>query len=150
MKKWLIISLVILALVIAGIYFFIPRKLEISKTAYINVASDVAYRNVSEENKWIDWWPVKTSLENTTDAAKPEYFSYNEINYKIIHKSMNAIEILILAPGNSFNSTILTIPLKKDSTALHWKCYIQTGLNPLKKIQYYQKAKNIKKYGRYF
>jgi hypothetical protein len=143
MKKWLIVFLLMLAIVIAAIYIFIPKKIEVSKTAYINVASDIANRNVSQESRWINWWPGKSSIENTT--IKPGYFVCNEISYKIIHTSMNAVEVLILPKDDTLKSTILIIPLTQDSTAVHWKGVIETGYNPFKKIQYYQQAKIMQK-----
>lgn len=146
MKKWYIIFLITVAILTGAIYFFIPNKLEISKTAYINIASDVAYRNLSEESNWLRWWPANSSEEKANGINRPEYFINNDIRYTIVHKSINAIEILILANGNKLNSTLLIIPLQKDSTVIHWKCVVETGFNPIKKIQYYRQAGSIKKY----
>jgi hypothetical protein len=145
MKTWFIFFLLMLAILIAALYIFIPNKLEISKTAYLSIAPDVANRNVSEESRWINWWPNKSSNENTRPGNKPGYLVCNEISYKIIPTSINAIEVLILPKDDTLNSTILIIPLKQDSTALHWKGVIETGYNPFKKIQYYQQAKLIQK-----
>ena len=144
MKKWFIFFLLVLAILIAALYIFIPNKLEVSKTAYLNVASEVVSRHVSEESKWINWWPGK-SIEHTSSVTKTGNFFCNEFSFKIIHTSLNAVEVLILPKGDTLNSTILIIPLKQDSTAVHWKGVFETGYRPFKRIQYYQRAKIIQK-----
>lgn len=135
-----------LVIAVASIYIFIPDKLEVSEAGYMNIASNIVYRNLSEKSKWSNWWPEKSAIaENTNGVNKTAYFGYNQISYDVISTSINAIEILILTDGHKLSSTVLIIPLKKDSTGFHWKCVMETGFNPFRKIQYYQQAKMIKK-----
>lgn len=136
MKKPFIVFLVVLAIVAVAFYSFIPNKLEISKTIYINVVPDVVYRNLSEEARRQRWWPTETALENT---------SPNAIRYVFTHKSINAIEILILFNNSKFQSTLRILPVNKGSTALQWKFDIETSYSPFEKIKFYQKATWIKK-----
>jgi len=144
MKKWLIGFLIVSVAILAAIYVFIPNKVEISKKVYITVPSDIAYRFVSDEGNWIRWWPGQSVDPSKADTNKPASFIYNRTNYAIIHK-MNVIQVLITHKKDRLNSTILIIPLKKDSSALHWKGVMETGSNPFEKIQRYRHAKNIKK-----
>ena len=143
MKKPLIVFLVVLVFIIIALYSFIPNKLEVSKTIYLNVSKDVVYRHLSEETRRKKWWPKETAIENKTVVTNPED-TILDIRYNVTHQSMNAIEILILVGERKFTSTLNILPLKKDSTALHWKCFIETGYNPFRKINFYQKAKRIK------
>ena len=145
MKKWFFIFFLLLATAIAALYVFIPKKIEISTTAYINVAADVANRNLSEAGKWKNWWSGKSSIENSARVVNQGYFVYNGIGYKIVHTSMNAIEVVILPKKDTLNSTIRIFTLNEDSTALHWNVVIHTGNNPFERIRYYQLAKSIKK-----
>ena len=131
MKKLFIAFLVLIAAFVGAVYIFIPKKIEISNTAYINVAPSAAYRYVSEESKWSQWWPATPST--------------HKISYTISHKSTNAIEIIIRHYSNQFNSNILVMPLQIGSTALFWKGVIETGNNPLRKIKYYQQAQSIRR-----
>ena len=144
MKKWFIGLVFILVASIAAIYIFIPNKLEISRTAYAKVSSDVAYRFISDESKWIRWWPEESPDSNQNERYKNGSYFYNKINYRINHK-MNVVEVLLYGNGFQLNSAILILSLKKDSSALYWRCAIETGYNPIGKIKKYRQAKRIKK-----
>ena len=145
MKKWLLGLLAILVATISALYIFIPGKLEISKTAYINVAPDAVHRNMTDESKWRYWWPAKSLAQTTNDTSQFGSFVYNKTIYTVTYKSTNIIEINLAHRNLKLNSHILIIPLKIDSTAVRWKCMLETGLNPFNKIKRYQQAKQIKK-----
>ena len=145
MRKWLILFLLLIVTGIIAIYLFIPGTLAISTTAYLNTPSDIAYRNLSEESKWLRWWPADSSTTSATDTSSQAKFVVENINYTIVHKSINEIEIVIESAEEKLNSRVLVIPLKKDSTALHWTSVIETGFNPFGRVQHYNQAKTIKK-----
>lgn len=144
MKKWFIILSLLLICVIAGIYIFIPDKLEISETASLDISSSLTYRTLSEEGKWTRWWPGEPSAENAMANSQPVHFFHNGTRYTIVHKSINVVEIELLMKSDTISSTLLVIPLKKDSTVLFWRCALSSGSGPFAKVTRYQQAKKIK------
>jgi len=145
MIKWLVGIITVLIGIVAAIYIFIPNKLEISKTAFIEANSEAAYRYVSEESKWMQWWPGTFVGKSGIDGNQKGNFIYNNTRYVINNKSINAIEIVFTHDTQELNSHIVIVPLKKESTALRWECVMETGTDPLSKIRRYKRAKEIKK-----
>ncbi len=145
MKKWFIAFLVVIIIVAVSVYLFIPGKIEIARTAYVNAPPDVAYRNVSQESGWKRWWPSENYANKEPRATQREEFVYDDIKYAVTSHSLGPVEIHITTNGSEFGSTLLVIPLKKDSAVLHWKCIIETGNNPIQKIKYYGESKKIER-----
>jgi hypothetical protein len=57
---------------------------------------------------------------------------------------MNTIEVQISHKDISVNSTMHLLPVPGDSVAIQWKCSLESGANPLKRIQRYRQAIAIK------
>jgi hypothetical protein len=144
MKKWFIGFLLIVVLVVASIYIFIPNKLEISQTAYIKVPPPAAYRFIANQSKWRHWWPEKNLEQVRGDTSKTAAFVHNEAEYSLSYKTTNVVEITVAIDTFKINTNILLIELDSDSTALHWEGVMNTGYNPFRKIQIYQRAKKIR------
>lgn len=142
MKKGVVAFLILLIILLVAVYFFIPAQIEIRKTTYVHAVADAAYRQVSEETGWRRWWPYKASAKETMIPQQERFFQ-DDISYAVTSHSLGPIQVLITSDGNEFSSTLLLVPIRKDSTALTWKCIIETGNNPFKKIKYYRQAKNI-------
>jgi hypothetical protein len=143
MNKWIIGILVFLLAAIVVIYILIPAKLEISENEYIRVPSDAVYRFIAEENNWQRWWP-QNSEASADGLVKLASFNYNQVKYAITYTSINFIEVTISTNKSSHKSNILIVPLEDDSTALHWRCFISTGKDPISKIRDYQQARHLK------
>ena len=143
MKKGFIAFLILLIVLLAPVYLFIPNHLEIRKTAYVNAVADATYRQVSEKTAWKRWWPRETSAGKATNASQPEKFFYDGISYSVTSHVLGPIQVLITTDGGEFNSTLLVVPIRSDSSALTWRCLIETGINPFEKIKYYRQSRNI-------
>jgi len=118
---------IIIILAIISSYIFIPSTLPISKITYIQATQSGAIRTISNTNKWKDW------------ASNNNGFTF--------HPDKTLIDItgvIIRSPDDSIYSTIAVLPLKVDSIAIQWKCILQTGNNPITRIQQYIKAHQIK------
>jgi len=137
MKKWLLSLSVLLILVIACIYIFIPDTLKISQVTIIRSAKNSAYRFLSEESNWGKWWPGDST-------QKKNVFTYKNSRYQIMPKLRTIVDVVIQHGSSDINSTIDIIPLTNDSLAIQWQCSMASGLNPVKKILDYNKATDIK------
>ena len=143
MKKLFIAFLILLLISVALIYVFIPGKIEITRTTYVSAVGDVTYRHVSDESGWKRWWPTERSENENQDSADQEEFVHDDIKYSVTNQSLGPVQIKVSTNGSEFGSTLLVVPLKQDSTALHWKCLIETGNNPLQRLKYYRASKDI-------
>ena len=143
MKKVFIAFLILLLISVALIYVFIPGKIEITRTTYVSAVGDVTYRHVSAERGWERWWPTARLENEKKDSADQGGFVHDDIKYSVTNQTLGPIQIKISTDDSEFGSTLLVVPLKKDSTALHWKCLIETGNNPLQRLKYYQASKDI-------
>ena len=115
------VFLLLVVISVALIYIFIPNKIEITRTTYTNAVGDVTYRHVSTESGWERWWLAQTSANEENDSADQGGFVHDDIRYSVTNQTLGLIQIKISTEDSEFGSTLLVVPLKKDSTVLHWK-----------------------------
>ncbi|OQP49315.1 hypothetical protein A4H97_28660 [Niastella yeongjuensis] len=136
MKKWLLVPAFIIVAAFAGIYLFIPARLDIVQVTPINCTVPGAYRNMATADKWKNWWPGSSWSSNS--------FLFQDGRYAITKKLLNTLEIGILHNKSSIKSTLYLVPAGGDSTTLQWTCTYPTSLNPVTRIQHYRQAINLK------
>lgn len=141
MKK-VIAIVVALGLIILGIsYFIIPTQLLVNNVANASINVDGAFRDVSKEKNWENWFPQKIvgdSLGMYNLNSGDYYFKVHQVLY-------NAIE-LIIKKGNTVDTSFIQfIAQGKDSVRIGWSTIINTGSNPFSRIINYFRASAIKK-----
>lgn len=122
MKKWLILLLIILIAGLAGVYIFIPGKLIIGEVAYVNCSQKGAYRILTSEKTFPDWWPGKLIKKRLINSLE------TEMHYE------NAV----------FAGTLYILPLPQDSAMINWQSSLPTSMNPVQRIIQYRQAILIK------
>jgi len=143
MKKFLIVVISLCILFLAGIYIFIPAKLEISKVNYALCNINAASRAVHESHGWWKWWPgEEDSLQHskTTDSV---WYVYNGCTFHLNEKLYDAIDIQIKNKETTIESNIQLFKINSDSVAIVWKCSLPTGINPVTRIWKYGQAEHI-------
>jgi hypothetical protein len=142
MKKWLLIPEAI-AIMVAGIYLFIPAKLTISKTIIGNCNIAAANRYFTDTSKWIKWWP-QNKQNAFTSAGRDTSFTYNGYAYKITGVFYNDVHISIQCSDYcNINSNLRIVQFNGDSVLIGWEGSLPTGNNPFKKIIAYRHRKEI-------
>jgi hypothetical protein len=136
MKKWIPVTAFVLLAALAGIYIFIPARLDIVQITPVNCTVNGAYRTMAATNNWHAWWPGTQSDSNT--------LHFQNGTWQITQKLMNTLEIHIQYTNIAVNSALYLLPVAIDSTTLQWKCSIATGANPFTRIQHYRQAVAIK------
>lgn len=140
MKKWLVILLILIVLLVGCIYIFIPGKLSITKIALINCSINGTNRYLSDADKWKMWWPLYNNNPIALRNAD-SFFINKNCAYQLTQKFYNSIEVSIkYGEEASIKSRINIIPLVADTVALQWNYNITSSLNPLKRIEQYNKA----------
>jgi hypothetical protein len=137
MKKWLLVTAFVFIAALTSIYVFIPARLEIVQITPVHCSTPGAYRTLTTREKWSSWWPAARSNGYA--------FFYKNNSFEITKTLMNTFEIRIHQNDHPINSSIHLIPLSGDSTNIEWRCSFSAGVNPIKRIQHYQEAVNLKK-----
>lgn len=132
MKKWMIAVFIVFLLFFVIIYFLIPSQFTVSNTILVKANTNSIYRCLSNEAKW------KKILDEDASA--------NNLGQKIKigQKLMGSIELQINDKGSSFPGLIQLLTLNNDSAAIKWTLNV-TGGSPIKKLQNFFIAKNLKK-----
>jgi hypothetical protein len=136
MKKWLLVTVIVIIAAFASVYIFIPGKLNIVQIMPINCTVNGAYRVLTTSGKWQAWWPGAQSNSNT--------FHYNNASYAITEQLRNTLAISIQQNDQMLGSVLHVFPAAGDSTTINWSCSFSTGINPFKRIQHYRQAVALK------
>ena len=142
MKRVLLVLLIIVLILIAGIYLFIPGKIQISRTVMIPVTPPAAFRVLSEKNNWKKWWPDESYERDSTN--KNNTFFYNGYSYQLSQKFFNTVGVIIKNKHDAkIISSINILSMHRDSVALEWQTETVLSKNPLKRIQDSREAREI-------
>ncbi len=140
MKKLLTVLFLIVILIIAGIYIFIPAKAEIGKNEYIKSNAGAAKRILADTSSWPKWWPNDTGRKVSTFTP----FYYDELGFQLSHDYHGGVSVSIINDTTITESTITLVQVNKDSVMLIWKCDLPESNWPIARLQNYFRAKKIR------
>lgn len=140
MKKWLVMAVVIMVLLLTSAYVFFPKVLNLSNIERINGNINSVNRFLMDESKWAKWWPG--TVENDSLSNK-NVFDYNGYKYVITGHKYNALLIQAWAKEFTIDGTIFFLPLRNDSLLTEWKYSLETNSNPLNRIRLYLETKKV-------
>lgn len=139
MKKWLIGTAIILFLLfLAGVSYFIPQKILLSRNVTAGINQQGLFRFLSNYANWKDWWPGKESHLQPDSVLR-----FNGYEFNLRETRYNAFQIVIRQNENTDTSILHLIPVGNDSTQLVWDVVTNTGSNPFIKINEYRRVKKI-------
>jgi hypothetical protein len=138
MKKILISLVIIVVLLIACTYIFIPGSIRVSKSVTINAPKDALYRKLVNARDWSEWWPEKRNPTDTSIAYTLQGIRFYPGDPKVI-----SLPVSLKTANFSGSSEITFIPKGIDSTTLQFDVSIPTTNNPFKRIAAYKKAKKL-------
>lgn len=130
MKKILIAFSVLLLIFIAGVYIFIPSKLQVSAVTEIAAPVSGVFRCASTESMWHKW-------NASTDSIHKKIIVANSF--------IHAIDVLIYNNNDSIKTTMNFLPLSNDSMMVQWKFSLAASTNPFTRISKYNEAVQLKK-----
>lgn len=142
MKKWLIIIVVLLGLLITFVYVFLPKEVDSSNIQRLSCSINSVTRYVINENKWLKWWPGTVTHDSVTNK---DVFDYNGFRYSVIANKYNAIEIETKSDELAVDGMIFFLPFGLDSVQVEWKYGLATNWNPINRINLHLEAKKIDK-----
>ena len=140
MKKLLTALFLIIVLIIAGLYIFIPAKAEIGKNHYLESNTGSAMRILADTSSWSKWWPEVTGRKVPTSAP----FYFDDFGFQFSHDYPGGVSVSILNDTTITESTITLVQVNKDSVMLIWKCGLQESNWPIVRLQNYYRANKIR------
>lgn len=138
MKKWLLILLALLVLVIAGLYIFIPSTITIRKTTIIEASKDGLLRKLGNTRSWNQWWPEIQSEKDTSPG-----YTLNGIDFTPGLPKTLSIPLTISIDNFTTTSELTFIPERSDSTTIHIETSVPVSNNPFKRLSSYFKSKKL-------
>jgi effector-binding domain-containing protein len=137
MNRWLSATCILLVLVIAAIYFFIPSQLKIALFVPVKCNVFGADRVLGDTGNWARWWP-----ENVKGPAGLEY---KGVNYQAGKRLMRSVDINIDEKGRAMSGMLSVFPaVRIDSCYLQLQFGLRASLNPLKRINQYREVQHLK------
>jgi len=125
MKKWILLSICVLAAGILCVEVFIPSTLTISRVVPMQCRAVAAFPFLSDEGRWERWWP---------DSRLRKDFHIQRLSYQ-------SVDIAIRDGQELLDSRMNLLPVGiQDSSLLHWETQLHCGWSPVDRIKQYQQA----------
>ncbi|MBN8838001.1 MAG: GyrI-like domain-containing protein [Sphingobacteriia bacterium] len=138
MKKWIGLLVILLILLLAGVYVFIPATLKVSCVRYVTCYHGSVQKFITDP-KWFNDFLLKSTNTKESDINGKDF------SYKLTNTFSNLTEINIHANNIDVMSHLLSFSVYLDSSAIQWSAEIKTGNNPISRITTYYKAVSLKK-----
>lgn len=135
MKKIVWAVLITAAIILPGTYLLIPNIVNIKQEQSINTSQAGLQRMLLTKSNVLKWWPGAL-----TDSGS---LLYNGNTYEFANNNISLIPVLIKNNSQNIHSTIFSLAPAKETVQLTWVCKTVTSYNPIKRIQYWLKAKNL-------
>src|SRR3982751_3502618 len=113
MKKLLITIVILLSIILACTYIFIPNKITISEKEHIAANQPALLRTLGESENWKKWWPA----ENLNDTIVSG-LQLNGLTYKITDIRFSSLPVSISDGKNTNFAELTFISINPDSTDL--------------------------------
>lgn len=139
MKKILIAIAALLVLSIAAIYVFIPKKIIVNRAIFVQTSDKYAFKFLSDKSHWQYWWPEY----NRHDSVSK--FNLNGYHFTIDSVYYHALKISMQKDNERIGSLVRILPINMDSSSVYWECILESGDNPIKRLQEYKEAVELKK-----
>ena len=144
MRKLIVAVLIIICLLLASIYLFIPTTIIIQKDVEIKMNQQAMKRLIMDENNWHKWWPDEDSAVVNKDTKQPVLFNGN--TYSITDIKYSSVLFTIQHKNDELaTSSLDIIAISKDTVKLYWEAVIATSKNPITRLQQYLSSRQIKK-----
>jgi hypothetical protein len=138
-KKFLIISLTFLLLVATVAFFVIPLQANVHEEIRFSTNSDALFRQLTNENSWVKWWPGKTGVKDgkTTLELRDFVFQINQVYPNSFEMSTNSNKDAAI--------TLLSIrPETNNSVTVTLKCQISLSKSPVERIRLLMTSSKLK------
>ncbi len=142
MRKWIVIFLISLAVLVASLYILIPNSIFIHKSVTINISQTAIKRLLKDDSNWKKWWPGNDST--SVDKNGNAIMSFNGNTYAITDRKFSSTLLAINKETDTIAHTSLNIvENSKTSVNLDWEAQMLTSSNPFERLKIYLASKKI-------
>jgi hypothetical protein len=134
MRTILIVIGVVLLLVVAGAFLWLPRQVSLSQTLAIRAPSGTVLRCLTVKEKWSQWWPAGHSA-----------LSYPAANFHGGTAMTNSLLVDIPAGDTTVQGLLMAIGVNADSTLVSWEATLPAGTNPWHRVRTWLEARRLKR-----
>lgn len=131
MKKWVVFILLLIVLLTAGFFLFIPSSIKMQGNKKVNANLNAASRHLLNHAQWQSWWPGETPLN-----YKSHHFSVKPV-------AMDVTEIAISGNGNTIPGYIKFYPVATDTISILWQFELPATSNPIQRLKNYFYARDV-------
>ena len=142
MKRWLLLTLVFLAIAVACLYFIIPNTIIVVGRDGVAVNAKAFSRTFLNEANWKQWWPGTVLTKGNKHFGR---YEYNGFIYSIVEKKLSSVVFSIRNEKDSFTSELVFLPMRTDSVSLAWQGRFITSPQPINRLQQYFETRRIDK-----
>ena len=128
---------VIAAMLILSVYIFIPAKITVSTVRYVKAYHTAVLKFQSDSQKLGGW--LQTIASKTENG-----YSYKGFNYTIKRTVSNITEFTIQSDKIDVKSSLISLNVYLDSSAIQWAAEIEAGANPIVRFARYREAVRLK------
>ncbi len=140
--KSVIVLFSFLLLVSTIFYLLIPSPLLIAKGQPIKCSSVAISRILMREDWFQSWWGELCVKENN-GSQKDSIYNYRGTTFIVQRKTFSYLNIGVIFNKIRYQSTLIEIPITKDSTLLQWSIVLPNSWNPIQRIENFTKSKEI-------
>jgi effector-binding domain-containing protein len=140
MKKWLVISLAVVGVLLTSAYVFFPKAVDVSNIEKINCNINSVNRFMMAEDKWVKWWPGTIKHDSLSNR---NVFVYNGSNFVIRGNKYYAVDIQMQKNDFAINGTMYFFPIRVDSVQAEWKYSLATSSSLINRIHLHREANKI-------
>lgn len=144
MKKWIVSLLLIVIVLVASTYVFIPSKISVLSASYVGGSENSSARYLVDSAKWKQWWSLKDSAGNSLPYENG-FFISNGDTFSLARTLHMSADIVIKHGSDTTNSNVILIAQNNDSCILQWRCSLEAGSDPVIRFKQYRKAVALKK-----
>jgi hypothetical protein len=136
-KKKLLIALIVIGLLFAAVYFFVPRTYVINPVVSSTIKLSAAQRKILHTPEWQSWMPGKQIAENIYAFSNCE-FSFQDF-------TADGIAATINMDGHIIKSNFYFSLQDTSTINLGWNSKLTLSNNPINRIGQYWAARNLQK-----
>ena len=141
MKKILLFISIFVALCIAAVYIFIPKKLVVSSALSFRGNSDGLLRSLAENNNWKKWWPGSV----TKAISDSLHFTHDGYDFRVRKVLYNAIQLKVTQEGDSSDGLLQIIPINYDSMRIELLYQLDARQDPFSRVGAYLRGKRVER-----
>lgn len=140
MKKIFAGVIIVVVLLLAAIYIFIPAKWNIAAGVVYQANKEAVYRFLIRDSNWQQWWPGHV----LQDKEKENSFQYDDYSLQMEKPLYNAIELKIEGDNHTGKGLLRILPYNADSMQIELTTEWKTGADPFSRVSGYFRAQKIK------